>query len=151
MAEDFLGYDRTTQSKEILSADFATIAFGDEKAKLVQSVNGSYGHRVEPRFEAGSSTLYWVNGQPSGQVQMGRLVGTKGWFNDFRDSNAACALFQPITVRLDAENNCDYDIEHGTIKMEDVILENINFSYSAGQLDISEQIQLRVSKMSTSS
>jgi hypothetical protein len=150
MAEDFLGYDRTTSSKEILSADFATISFGDEKARLVQSVQGQYGHKVEPRFEAGSSTLYWVNGQPQGNVSMGRVVGTKGWFHEFVGADAACALFKPVTVRLDGDNLCDLDIENGSIKMEDVILQNISFSFSAGQLSISENVTMLVSKMTTS-
>jgi hypothetical protein len=148
MAKDFLSYERQTKSKEIFSSDFATVSFGDEKARLVQSVQGNYGHRVEPRYEAGSSALYWVNGQPSGTVNINRLVGTKGWFAGLRDANIACALFKPITVKLDGDGNCDLTAEEDTIKMEDVILQNVAFNFSAGGLDVTESLSFQVSKMS---
>lgn len=145
--EDIFGYDRSVNSKEILSADFATLSFGDEKAKLVQQVQGSYQHKVEPRFETGSSALYWVNGQPMGQLQMGSVVGSKGWFQKITEKDAACALLEPITVRLNGDNRCDLEISNDTLKLEDALLQSVNFSFSAGDLDISEQATIMVSKI----
>jgi hypothetical protein len=149
MSKDFLSYDRTVKAKEVLSSDFATISFGSEKAKLVQSVRGSYGHKVQPLYEAGSSALYWLNGQPNGQLGMGRVVGSKGWFYYFNNANVACALLEPITIKLDGDF-CDLSTENDTIKLEDSILERVTFSYSAGDLMISENAEMRVSKITVS-
>jgi len=146
--EDIFNYKRSTQAKEILSADFATISFTDEKAKLVSSVQGGYSHTVQPRYEAGSSALYFVNGQPIGNLTIGRLVGSKGWFNYFRNTNVACALLKPITIRLNGDNLCDLSVENDTIKIEDAILQSISFSFGAGGLDITENAQLLFAKMS---
>jgi hypothetical protein len=148
MAEDFLGYDRSVKAKEILSADFAKLQFGDEKAKLVQSVSGTYGHQIQAMYEAGSSALYWVNGQPSGSLQISRVIGSKGWFYLFNGTNVACTLLEPITVKLDGDT-CNLSTERDTIKLEDSILESISFSYGAGDLKITENVQLRVSKITT--
>lgn len=147
MSEDIFGYKKDVKSKEILSADFATISFADEKAKLIQSVDGSYSHQVVPKFEAGSSALYWVSGQPMGSLQLSRVVGSKGWFQSFADTNISCAVLKPITVRLDGDNLCQAEVSNKTLKLEDAILETLKFSYSAGSLDITEAVTMKVSKM----
>jgi hypothetical protein len=150
MANDLFGYKRDTQAKEILSTDYAVLSVGDEKAKLVQSVRASYSHRVEPRYEAGSSSLYWVNGQPTGSVAISRVIGSKGWLSQFIDNNAACAFLSPLSVSLDGEGHCELSTENKTLKMEDSILASVDFSFSAGQLDIQESVNIMVAKMTVS-
>jgi len=97
MSEDFFGYKRNINAKEILSSDFALIGVkGSDTMGLVQGAQMSYQQRVEPRFEAGSSDLYWVNGQPSGQMRIDRLVGKSGIFHNV--SRNGCGELQTISM-----------------------------------------------------
>jgi len=147
---DLFGYKRDVKAKELLSTDYAVLSIGDERSKLVQSAQIQYNHRVEPRYEAGSSSLYWVNGQPIGQVNISRIIGSRGWLADLLENNAACALLKPITVALDGEGHCELSTENRILKMEDSILEGVTFSFSSGQLDIQESLSIKVSKMTIS-
>ena len=149
-ANDIFGYKRDIKAKEILSTDYAVLTVGTTRSKLVQRLNASYTHRVEPRYEAGSSSLYWVNGQPNGNINISRVIGSRGWMADFLDNNAACVLLKPISVSLDGEGHCDLKTENKTLKAEDNLLEGVTFTFSAGALDIQEALSIRVAKMTVS-
>ena len=89
-----------------------------------------------------------MNGQPSGSLQISRVIGSKGWFYlfDQGDSSVACSLLEPITIKLDGDF-CNLSTENDTIKLEDSIVENIAFSYGAGALSITEEVNIKVSKI----
>lgn len=84
---DFFGYERAQAGSYIYSSDYAAVFFANSpggvaasarKAGLVQSAAVSYQHNVQPRFEGGSSELYWLTGQSMGTLQLGRLIGDRG-------------------------------------------------------------------------
>lgn len=92
---DFYGYNRSGTNRFLYSTDYAAVVFdntgvipqpgdtltGTGHMSLVQSVTAVYQHRVEARFEAGSSELYWLCGQARGMMEMGRIVSDQGLFS----------------------------------------------------------------------
>lgn len=144
--KDFFGYNRQVKEKELLSADFATLDIGNGKMGLVQNVQAAYQHRVEPRFEAGSSTLYWVNGQPSGNMTVGRLVGRSGLFAGVSRGNAACGDLKKLTISLDGDGQCAIRASGG-LKFDGAMLQGVSISYGAGALDIQDSLSFVVATM----
>ena len=93
MAEfDFFGYARQQAGSYIYSSDYAAVYFENSqgaspaatasRAGLVQNATCAYQHNVQPRFEGGSSELYWLAGQSMGTLQLGRLIGDSGILNN---------------------------------------------------------------------
>ena len=82
MPLDFFGYKRNSPGTHIMSSEYAAVLMSNSltsapsnKLGLVQGCQVSYGHAVVPVFEAGSSEMYWITGQPSGAVSISRVVG----------------------------------------------------------------------------
>jgi hypothetical protein len=137
---DYFGYTRQTQANQIISADNAVIDIGNGRLGLVQSFQGGYSHQVEPRFEMGSSTLFWVNGKPSGQFQVSKLVGREGILSEFRGGASggsdACGGLRQIAVSLD-KASCDVQVGSG-VNFNGAKLQSVKVSGSAGAFEIAE-------------
>lgn len=137
--KDIFNYDVDVKERQIVAARNAALDLGDGKISLVQSFQGSYGHTVEPVYEAGSSSVYFINGNPMGQFDFTTLVGTNGWFANIIDAKGkACAELKTINIDFtNANEDCDVQVTVNTnLKMEGVILKQIGFAVQAGDLRI---------------
>lgn len=145
---DILGYTRDVKPNgQLYSSEFATISIGG-RMSLVQSVQGSYGHTVQPRFETGSPTLYWLTGQPMGQVQIGRLVGKGGFFATFNQLENSCAELLSLTVGLDGNGGCTaVQGAAGGLFLDGGVVANMSFGFSAGALEVQEGASIQVASM----
>ena len=151
--KDIFNYDVDVKEKQIVAARNAALDLGNGKIALVQTFQGSYGHQVEPIYEAGSSSVYFVNGNPSGTFAFTTLVGTDGWFANILDANGkACADLKTVNIDLtNANEDCDVQVSMNTnLKMEGVILQQIGFSVQAGGLRIENSGQFICAKLTRS-
>ena len=142
---DYFGYNRQTQANQIISADNAIIDIGQGRIGLVQNFSGSYGHQVEPRFEMGSSTLFWVNGKPSGQFQVSKLVGREGILDSFKTGGDACGGLRQISVSLDG-GSCAVEAGGG-VNFNGAKLQSVSVNGSAGAFEIAESATFLVAEM----
>lgn len=148
--KDIFGFESTVkQEGGIASAEFAAINIGGIKSStqgLVQSVAINYGMSVETVAEIGNPTIYWVPGRPVGQISVGKLVGSGGFFQGVRD--AKCGKITPIALTLDG-GNCGYSAR-GTINFAGGIVESLAVNLSSTAMTLSEQIGIRCSSMTAS-
>jgi len=146
---DILGYRRDVKPNgQIYSSEFATISMGG-KMSLVQQVQASYGQTVAPKFEVGSPTLYWLTGQPIGQVQIGRLVGRGGFFSTFGSLENSCGKLLGLRIGLDGNGGCTSEQQSadGGISFDGGVVANITASFGAGDLEVQEGATIQVASM----
>jgi hypothetical protein len=148
--EDIFGYDVDVKEKQVVAARNAALDLGDGRIALVQSIQGGYGHQTSTVYEAGSSSVYFVNGNPQGNLNYSTLVGTDGWFAGIVNKSGLCATIRSINVDLmgNADSNCDVQIKSkANIKFEGALLESIQFSIQASDLQISNSGRFRCAKL----
>ena len=138
MSDEYFGYNRDTKTTTIPSADNMVIKLDGNEIGLAQSFQGQYQHRVEPRFELGSSTLYWVNGQPQGEVSVQRLVSSgQGLLSAFRSGGDACGKLRSLVIEGNSGSCPNLKLE-GSLNFRNGVLSSVQVSGQAGGLDISE-------------
>ena len=147
--EDIFGYDVDVKEKQVVAARNAALDLGDGRIALVQSMQGSYGHTTQPVYEAGSSSVYFVHGNPQGTFTYQTLVGTDGWFAGIVNKTGLCATLRSINVDLTSEDsNCDVQVtSKANVKFEGGLLQTIGFQIQAGSLNISNSGQFVCAKM----
>ena len=145
MAKEFFGYERSADNKTVLSTDFAIISIaGSGRMGLVQEAQAQYEHRVEPRFEAGSSDLFWLNGQPQGQITFSRVIGTDGIFADIKENG--CAELQTLTINTSG-NSCGISTGGNGVTFDGAMLQSVTLTFNVQQLDIRDNIVYKVATM----
>lgn len=147
--EDIFGYDVDVKEKQVVAARNAALDLGDGRIALVQSMEGSYGHQAQTVYEAGSSSVYFVNGNPTGTFTYSTLVGTDGWFAGIVNKSGLCATLRSINVDLtSSDSNCDVQVtSKANVKFEGAMLRQISFGINAQQLQISNSGQFICAKM----
>jgi hypothetical protein len=154
MPQDFFGYSRTVQPNgTLVSSEFATIAIGSGKTiTVVQQVQAQYQQMVTPKFEAGSPTLYWLTGQPSGTVSFSRLISSSGFFSELSGLQNACGSLISVTLGLDGIGGCSAAVSptgNNKAKFTGAVPESIQISWSAGTLEVSEGASIRVATLTS--
>ncbi len=147
-----LGYQRSDTTARLISSDYAAISFGSKEVGLVQSAQLNYGHQVIPRFEAGSSNLYWVTGQAQGRITVQRAVSSKGLFGSIEVGQAAKGTLAKFSLKIDDENftaggpltNVSGDTN---INFAGGVIVNITASVQTGNLDVSEGVEIAFAEM----
>jgi len=146
MTKNIYGYERTEKSDpgQIVSSDHALIDVGGVVG-LVQSVTGNYSHRVEPKFEAGSPNLYWVTGQASGTIEIGRLLGA-GNFEGGLSLGDGCGVISPITISMDG-GSCVKAGESQTIVFSGAVVQSYTLAFSVGNLEVTEGLRIMIAEL----
>ena len=148
--EDIFGYDVDVKEKQIVAARNAALDLGDGRIALVQSIEGVYNHQTSTVYEAGSTSVYFVNGNPQGALTYQTLVGTDGWFSGIVNKSGLCATIRSINVDLlgNADSNCDVLVKSkANIKFEGALLEQLSFTITAQDLKISNTGRFKCAKM----
>lgn len=140
---DYFGYNKETQANKVVSSDNAIINVGKGQLGLVQQFNGTYSHQVEPRYEMGSSTLYWIQGKPSGQFQVSKLVGEEGILEAFK-GDEACGDLRQLSVDLGG-GTCS--VGSRAINFSGAKLQSVSVNGNVGGLDIAESATFVVAEM----
>jgi hypothetical protein len=156
---DFYGYERDYAGTYLYSSDVAAIYFDNngagtpQRAGLVQNVSASYQHSVLPRFEAGSSELYWVTGQAQGSVGMGRLVSYGGLLSGIQvgqgSSDLRNGILGGVNIKIGklAGQLRQVALPQSQLVMTGCVLESYSTSFTTGALEVSEMTAIRVALM----
>ena len=157
MSNNILGYRRDDDTKRLISSDYAALRFGgagggQEKVKLVQSAQLTYGHQVTPRFEAGSSQLYWVTGQAQGRITLGRAVSSGGFFAGVDPQQAAGGSLVGFNLSLDdfTAGNAGGQVSatgKSSLQFKGGVIANLTATVTTGSLDVSEGVEIAFSEM----
>jgi hypothetical protein len=156
---DFYGYERDYAGTYLYSSDVAAIYFDNngvgtpQRAGLVQNVTSSYQHSVLPRFEAGSSELYWVAGQAQGSVGVGRLVSYGGLLTGIQPGNGSSDLRNGILGGVNIKIGQlqgqlrAVSLPQSQLIMAGCVLSNYTCSFTTGALEVSEMLAIQVAFM----
>lgn len=146
--QDVIGYNVQAKTKEIVTSEYAVLDGGFGATNLVQQCNIQYGHRVEPKYEAGTSTVYYVNGQPSGQMSVSRLVG-RGGFLDYhlmgQDNSVGVRTFH-LSVNTSKVQVVGTD----SLTLGGVMFQTAAISYGMGGMEVTENANYIISSLGRS-
>jgi len=116
---------------------------------LVQSVTWSYQQTVNPKYEAGSAALFWVQGQPSGSINFTRAVGKGGFLDAFSKLGNTCGTLVNLTIGLDGQGACaEAAVSGKPIQFSGGVVQSIQGSFQSGLLDVTEGATILVATMS---
>jgi len=149
---NILGYKRDENTKRLISSDYAALKFGAADVKLVQNAQLTYGHQVTPRFEAGSSQLYWVTGQAQGRITLGRAVSSGGFFSGLDPQKAAGGSLVSFNLSIGGfeASNKGGQVSVGsntTLNFEGGVIANLTATVTTGSLDVSEGVEIAFSEL----
>tara|TARA_B100002019_G_scaffold268621_1_gene260742 strand:+ start:516 stop:971 length:456 start_codon:yes stop_codon:yes gene_type:complete len=146
---NIFSYERKQDTERLISSDYAAISFGggEQHLALVQSAQLNYGHQVIPRFEAGTSELYWVTGQAQGRVTIQRAVSQGGMFGNVDADKAAKGELIKFSMEVK-------DLDGGVtvtgtknISFTGGVVVNLTASIQTGSLDVSEGVEVAFANM----
>jgi hypothetical protein len=156
METDVFGYTKSEPGKYVLSADYASVYFANtpggvtvaaDMAGLVQSAAVSYQQNVQPRFEVGSSNLYWTVGQSLGTAQLGRIVGDKGLLAGINFGANPNSLLKGILggveYKIGRTNLQGVAVKQDVLVLRGCVLSAIGESFSVGGLDVQEALTIQ--------
>ena len=149
MATDYFGYNREIQPNgAIVSSEYATLDLGGRMA-LVQTVSANYAQQVNAKFEIGTPTLYWVTGQPQGDITFRRCVGKGGFLSAFATMSNACGKVLGVSIGLDGSGACSTVSNSGGkgIKFSGGVPVNVSVDITAGSMEVSEGGSMRAASM----
>lgn len=145
---DVFSYTNEIQpSGQIASSDFARIAVGSGSARnaLVQSCDVNYAQMIEEVTQVGSTQIYWLPGRPQGRVGVQSLVGSSGFFADWRGE---CGKIDTASVQIQG-GRCGFN-GGGSLFFTGGIVESVTANVTTGRQTISQGAQVRVASMSAS-
>ena len=146
--KDILGYDREIKTANLASSEFAAITIGSASAKeaLIQNVDFQYSQQIGEVVQVGDVNIYLMPGRPSGGCIVSKLVGDGGFFAGFKDG--ACGVISGVSVDIQP-GQCGY-VGAGTISFTNGVISALSTSISAAQLQIGNQISIRLASLLSS-
>jgi len=143
MSKDFFGSERKYQpSGAIATSELATVKVGGNSLFLVQSMRATYKQKVMPIYQAGDATVYFVQGQQSGNIEIGRAVGDGGFGTAFQDIAGACGTLSKLSVGLDGQG-CAHIKNAGGLSFEGAVAEQYGANFDVQSLLCSESISVQ--------
>jgi hypothetical protein len=150
--QDFLGYQRAVAGQHILSSEYAALLMAGtttstaSRLGLVQGLQCSYSHQVAPVFEAGSSNLYWLTGQPVGGVSVSRVVGdnlVSGLQGLAQPGSSGQLLNQGAIGEVDFKVGAT-SLNQTVIRFGGCVLTSVGWGTSVGSLTITTSLNMSV-------
>lgn len=151
-SQDLFGFTREMKpTGTLITSEVAALTFGGSQLTLVQQVQCTYQQRVEPKYEAGTSNVYWVSGQAGGQLTVSRLVSKAGFSLFSAVKESACKL-SSISVSFGSNGGSSKCVATAKDKftLSGVIATSVGFSYGVGQMEVTENATFNVGSMSMS-
>lgn len=143
---DFFGHEKNVKpNDQIITSEFASFS-ANGKVALVQSVNASYNRQIQPMFEAGSSVVYYIQGNSEGQITVNAAVGKKGFFANFRSLKGTCGKIDRVSIDLLSGGGCSVGASGG-LTFSGAQAEGFTVAYSAGPVAVTEGATIRVASM----
>lgn len=141
---DIFGINRRVISGAIATSEMLVLSMPGG-TNLLSSVSGQYTLRVEPRFELGTTHLYWVKGHAQGQMEVGRMLGDGG----FALARAAGGCGQIGTITLGLGSGACYAAGGGGgLSISEAVLQTYSWQGQAGNLEVNEGATILFAKLS---
>lgn len=149
---DIFGYDNNVKNdgKLVASADFAAIKIGNYSSgstALTQSLNITYQQRVEEITQVGSPQIHWLQGRPSGNVQISKLVGSGGFFEGWKGD---CGIISPISVGFDGATGKCTAASTGSLTASGAVVESVSLQMSNDRQTIASSASIKIASLSES-
>lgn len=137
---DVLGYNRTAHAPgSILNGDYGLLDIGG-RVGLVQQASIGYRHEIQPIREAGSSDIFFVTGNPMGNLSVTRGVGPDGIWKNFGVSGT-CGHIQSATMSTQSGKGCvQVTATGGRLMMSDIYVQEMGFMLQAGMAQLTENM-----------
>ena len=145
---DVFSYDNNIKTQgQVASSDYARVSVkqGGGRNALVQSVDVSYRQQIEEITQVGSTQIYWLPGRPSGNISISSLVGSEGFFADWK---APCGKLDTASINVEG-GNCDFTGQ-GSLFFKGAVVESLTANLSTGRQTITQGAQVRVANMRAS-
>ena len=143
---DIFGYNQEVKAGEIVASKDVIVQIDSGRTALVQTVNGNYGHTVSPQFEIGSSTMYLVNGQPQGSLDMQTFVGKSGWIEGLLSGKPACGDLSSLQFTI-SNTDCNLSVGKPILRFESALATSYSFSIMSGQLTVTQSVRFVCGKL----
>jgi hypothetical protein len=147
MSKDIFGVSREVKtSDELASSEFATLSLGGGSPALIQDINYSYRRDVASIYEVGSSAVYFQAGRASGTLDLKRIIGKSGFHSLL--SEGKCGVIQAVNISVKG-SDCSASPARGQLTFDTGVVTSVSGNFSAGQLNISEDMSMVVSGLSS--
>jgi len=144
--KDIFGYRRDVHPNgSLVSSEVAVLSLGGQQITLVQNLQASYQQRAEPRYEAGTSNMYWIAGHPLGSVTIGRLVGKDAALMLTSAAAGGSCAMKTLQLSFDGGGHECHAHLATRLKFSGIVVNQVSVSYAAGSLEVSENITMQVS------
>lgn len=130
---DVFGVDKNVFGADRIVNGAGVLVSIDGPIYLVQSCNVSYARQITPIYELGSEDIYAGASNPSGTVQLSRIVGLGSEALITFKQDAAC---DGQTITIGNGDSCGD--EFGTITAPDSMLQDVGLQAQAGQASVTE-------------
>ena len=146
MADVFSYQNNIKTDGQVASADYARIAIsaGGQRNSLVQSVDVNYQQQIEEVTQVGDTQIYWLPGRPQGRIGIQALVGSTGFFKDWK---APCGKIDMATITVQG-GKCGFQ-GTGSLFFSGAIVERLSANLNTGRQTISHGADIRVASMSS--
>ena len=147
MARDI--YNRVVDLGAPLAADATRLVLpyiGGEDM-LVQSMNITYTQNVSQVWEVGSSFTYFIAGRTQGQMQIARIVGSKGIGKEFIAKFADVCNMRSNHMTLQFFAGCEEGQARGSLKVEGAVITSIAYAVQAQDMIINETFNLMFARL----
>jgi len=142
---EIFGASRTVNPiGQIRGSEFAKVYMGSLVA-LAQSFQAQYGRQSKPIMSIGDPNIYFVPGQAQGSVSLGRLLGADGMLGLLNSGIANCGTIQ--NLQLTAGGGRCLVAPSQTLNFGGGILESVSVGLTAGNPEIVESYQMKISSM----
>ncbi len=143
---DFFGHEKTVKANDqIITSEFAAFS-ANGRVSLVQSVQASYTRDIQPVFEAGSSTIYYLSGNSQGQISVNAAVGKKGFFTNFKNIKSTCGKIDRVSIDLLSGGRCAVGASGG-VTFTGAMAEGFQIAFTAGPVAVTEGATIRVASL----
>jgi hypothetical protein len=148
MARDI--YNRVVDLGAPLAADATRLVLpyiGGEDM-LVQSMNLTYTQNVSQVWEVGSSFTYFIAGRTQGQMQVARIVGSKGIGTEFIAQFADVCKMASNHLTLQFFAGCEEGQARGSLKVEGAVITSIAYAVQAQDMIVNETFNMMFARLS---
>ena len=147
MARDI--YNRVVDLGAPLAADATRLVLpyiGGEDM-LVQSMNITYTQTVNQVWEVGSSFTYFIAGRTQGQMQIARIIGSKGIGTEFIAKFADVCQMRSNHLTLQFFAGCEEGQARGSLKVEGAVITSIAYAVQAQDMIVNETFSMMFARL----
>jgi hypothetical protein len=145
---DFFGNEKTIAPLgSILTGEFCRLSLGGGVALLQQAIATS-GRQIQPMFEAGKTTTYYITGNSEGNIQATAAVGQAGFFAGINKSGSNCGQIDSLSFDVTGGGACAVSLGGGGVKFQHGLIESVGIQLGAGATAVTNNFAVRVAEMS---